>query len=177
MDSCTKYLNLNRSDLLIHYNLKADSLALKEKNVSFGVNYHIQYNYILAFRSANMQGLRKIHTKRILSLIELERENSNSTEVIYLTNLGQMGSYFVMAQEFDSAKIYYEHSIEVAIELKDPVYIASTQNNMGVFMTQYKNWEAALPFFKSALDGFQIENSQDSILYCSILDNLSLIHI
>ena len=173
LDSCTKYLNKGRADLVVQFNLKADVLAQKEEGLPYVLNYKIQNNYVWAFNEINQQELKNYHLKKLIQLVDAERESRKNAFGLYIIGLGKLSGLYNSLNQLDSAKKYYELAITVAEEYNDSLHIAGTKNNMGLFMVRYKGWEEARPYFNEALTWLTIQNDQDSVLYCSIRDNLA----
>jgi|GEM_PF-3201285 len=177
LDSCTKYLKAGRSDLLVLYNIKADSLANANNLLDFDIRYKIQNNYILAFQKSKRYDLKKLHIKRMMKLIQKELRKGSDKHILQQQSLTSLAGSFRYDGELDSTAYYLNKAIKIAREFQSPLYIASSLNNMGYFMQDYRGWDTAKIYFDKAIKILTISNDQDSMLYCSIRDNLANYHL
>ena len=91
----------------------------------------------------------------------------------YYLSISSLAAVFNETEKLDSAKKYFEFAIQLAIENKDTLYTAGALNNMGMFLVNYRSWDESKKYFDRALETIQINTDGDSILYCSIRDNIA----
>jgi len=173
LDSCSNYININRPDLVVQYNMKAENLANKDKDVPYETNFLIQYNYIWAFGAIQNNELKRTHILKLIALLDQHKEDTPSHFHRYQNALGDLAASFHITADLDSAIKYYEYAILLALEFKDTIYIASTLNNMGYYTANNDNWTLAKSYFDKAIQTLNQSSKHDSILYCSIRDNIA----
>ncbi len=173
LDSCTYYLSKSRPDLVIKFNMKADYLSSQEEELPFDVNYSIHNNYIWAFGAINNNSLKQLRLRRLIELLRKEKTRNSSHFIRYQIALGDIASSFSYEGQLDSATKYYQLGIKLANENNDTTYLASSLNNMGYYLATNGNWERAKDYFDKAIHTTNLGRQEDSILYCSIRDNIA----
>ena len=110
------------------------------------------------------------YVKKALASYKLAHAASTSTSY----NLsGKLASFYLKNNELDSAGHYYQLAINEAQNTGMPTWIAGAQNNLGICLFKKRNYADAYRHFKMADSVLTLNHTEDSILKCSIVDNMA----
>jgi tetratricopeptide (TPR) repeat protein len=105
-------------------------------------------------------------------------QNETDTSLRYAVSLRYVGVCFYNVQELDSAKTYYQFSLE-ALKLQnreDHSGYTACLNNLGLLYSEMGDFKAAEPFYKQALEIKKKTLGEEHPDYASSLNNLGVLY-
>ena len=116
--------------------------------------------------------------KALTILNETEKQALKTNQKFgYNTFLNNKGIFFDVNGSYDSAKIYFEKSVQFSIKNKFPVQEQNSYNNLGMFAWNKGNYQEALAYFFKALALAEINQKKDPNLKIDApLNNIGLIY-
>lgn len=116
--------------------------------------------------------------KALTILNETEKQALKTKQKFgYNTFLNNKGIFFDVNGSYDSAKIYFEKSVQFSIKNKFPVQEQNSYNNLGMFAWNKGNYQEALAYFFKALALAEINQKKDPNLKIDApLNNIGLIY-
>lgn len=120
--------------------------------------------------NAGASGLATQYGKSALELANGFNDDKN-TFIYHLKS--RLGGYYLDLQEPDSAKKYYQLALAEAKNLDNPLWAASSTNNLGCMYSRLGERDTALKFFYSAEGLLPLTAKADSDLLGSIHDNIA----
>ena len=163
--------NLKRGDRAVYYAMKAEQLANEIPDIDVRIKLRIQLNFISCFRRLGQKELTIKHLRNWLALYETTEEKENT--ILHYINLSRLATDFMRMDQMDSAYKYYKIAVEASEDITSPVYVASAQNNLGLYFVKIGEWEKAHERFQKAMKSFSPETEDDSLFLVSVKDNIA----
>lgn len=110
------------------------------------------------------------HTKRAL---EISKTNDTINPFEFRWRLGRIGTFFIYDGQYDSAISYFRKSVPWAIQEKQPIFIASSYNNIGIAYSKQNNLDSAYFYFDLAKKTMLFKSHNDSSFATSVNDNIA----
>jgi hypothetical protein len=129
---------------------------------------HIRFGDYLNTAGAWKMGIE--HSKIALDYMR-KSEGVNSDQLYNM--IGKVGSYYMLSEQFDSAKVYYNLALAEAYKTKNPLWISAAYNNLGILLGKLNKPTEATEYFIKAKESLLYKEKNDTILLISILDNVA----
>ncbi|MBI1287806.1 MAG: hypothetical protein GC178_09525 [Flavobacteriales bacterium] len=91
-------------------------------------------------------------------------------------HLGKLGSFFLISDQLDSALYYFRRAENYADTIANPIWHASSYNNLGMVWTRLGNADSAFTCFNNAIFGLNAAEPEHQRLLGNITDNLAQWH-
>lgn len=158
-----------RVDKMLYYAIEAEQIADQTESLNPLLKQRIELNYSTIFQSIRQIDFAIEHLKKWLELVSV----TNKKGVMYTINTSRIASNYMSINEIDSAKKYFQQSLDFSISEGKSLYISSGLNNLGVFYYKQYEFELAKKYYLEAIEILDSNTNKEQILAISIRDNLA----